>query len=72
MRNNEFIDFQVLVHGEHNEMGRLKFVKQKHKVYRLYFKSSLTLTPIECLNSWRVSVVPYYATTNLPAIQKQH
>jgi hypothetical protein len=24
MGNNEFIDFQVLVHGEHNEMGRLK------------------------------------------------
>ena len=24
MGNSEFIDFQVLVHGEHNEMGRLK------------------------------------------------
>jgi hypothetical protein len=24
------------------------------------------------LNSWRVSVVPYYVTTHLPAIQKQH
>ena len=24
------------------------------------------------LNSWRVSVVPYYVTTHPPAIQKQH
>jgi hypothetical protein len=24
------------------------------------------------LNSWRVSVIPYYVTTHLPAIQKQH
>jgi hypothetical protein len=24
------------------------------------------------LNSWRVSVVPYYVTTRPPAIQKQH
>ena len=24
------------------------------------------------LNSWRVSIVPYYVTTHPPAIQKQH
>jgi hypothetical protein len=24
------------------------------------------------MNSWRVSVVPYYVTTHPPAIQKQH
>ena len=55
------------------------------KHLRPYSKSSLTLTLNEWrfnlsdslvsmlfLNSWRVSVIPYYVTTHPPAIQKQH
>jgi hypothetical protein len=55
------------------------------RVYHPYSKSSLTLTLNEWkfnlsfsrvsllfLNSWRVSVVPYYVTTHPLAILKQH
>jgi hypothetical protein len=55
----------------------------RRRAVNLYSKSSLTLkvwrfnlsfpcVSVLFLNSWRVSVVPYYATTHPPAIQKQH
>jgi hypothetical protein len=61
----------------------LTFHEPKYSRLRLYSKSSLTLeewrfnlsfpwVSMLFLNSWGVSVVPYYVTTHSPAIQKQH
>ena len=71
-----------------NEILNFLKKEKKVKVRRLgdkrsYSKSSLTLNEwkfnlsfsrvsLLFLNSWRVSVVPYYVTTHSPVIQKQH
>jgi hypothetical protein len=61
-----------------------KITSAKIAILHPYPKSSLTLNEwkfnlsfsqvsLLFLNSWRInSVVPYYATTHPPAIQKQH
>jgi hypothetical protein len=69
----------ILYYMAHHAESLMKTIK------RPYSKSSLTLTLSErkfnlsfsrvsllFLNSWGANVIPYYVTTHLPAIQKQH
>jgi hypothetical protein len=64
-------------------LSDISWTKTQSLTPAMYSKSSLTLkewrfnlsfplVSMLFLNSWGVSVVPYYVTTHSPAIQKQH
>jgi hypothetical protein len=48
------------------------YSKSSHTLNEWRFNLSFSWVLMLFLNSWRVSVVPYSATTHPPAIQKQH